>query len=115
MESAPGVKVHIDSFAAMTGVSRFGQVRDDWVYDKTEDLQPGQFGNYSHLITSQPELHNTNDFSVIGIQLGYAGFWTSPPKLVIQSLLSGQLPFAVHQEPLIWILRKNQWQLDRYI
>ncbi|KAJ2866984.1 alpha-1,6- mannosyltransferase [Coemansia aciculifera] len=112
MENAPGAKVHIDSFAAMTGVSRFGQVRDDWVYDKTEDLQPGQFGNYTHLITSQPELHSTSEFSIIGAQHGYAGLRVTPPKLVVQSLLAGQLPFAVHQEPLVWLLRKSEWQQD---
>ncbi|KAJ2040958.1 alpha-1,6- mannosyltransferase [Coemansia sp. S3946] len=112
MESAPGARVHIDSFAAMTGVSRFGQVREDWVYDKTEDLHPGQFGNYTHLITSQPELHSTGEFSIIAIQRGYAGLAITPPKLVVQSLLSGQLPIAVRQEPLVWLLRKNKWQQD---
>ncbi|KAJ2012093.1 hypothetical protein GGI06_004279 [Coemansia sp. S85] len=115
MESAPGVKVHIDSLAAMTGVARFGQVRDDWVYDKTEDLLPSQFGNYTHLITSQPELHNSSDFSVIHVQFGYAGLRVAPPKLVVRSLLSGQLPVAMHQEPLLWILRKSRWQLDTFV
>ncbi|KAJ2492047.1 alpha-1,6- mannosyltransferase [Coemansia sp. RSA 2050] len=115
MESAPGVKVHIDSFAAMTGVTRFGQVRDDWLYDKSEDLQPSQFGNYTHLITSQPEVHNSSDFSVIGVQFGYVGLRVAPPKLAAQSLLSGQLPIAVHQEPLLWILRKSGWQQGTYI
>ncbi|KAJ2702381.1 alpha-1,6- mannosyltransferase [Coemansia sp. IMI 209128] len=115
MESAPGVKVHIDSLAAMTGVARFGQVRDDWVYDKTEDLLPSQFGNYTHLITSQPELHNSSDFSVIHVQFGYAGLRVAPPKLVVRSLLSGQLPVAVHQEPLLWILRKSRWQLGTFV
>ncbi|KAJ2644220.1 hypothetical protein GGF44_000746 [Coemansia sp. RSA 1694] len=113
IEAAPGVKVHIDSFAAMTGVTRFGQVREDWVYDKTEGLQPSQFGSFTHLITSQPGLHNASGFSVVGTQLGYVGLKKlAPPKQVFRDLLSGQLPIAVREEPLVWILRNDKWRHD---
>ncbi|KAJ2009920.1 hypothetical protein GGI04_000019 [Coemansia thaxteri] len=111
MEHASGVRVHIDSFAAMTGVARFGQIRGDWVYDKTEGLQPGQFGNFTHLITSTPDLHYERGFLVIGTQLGYAGLRvTTEPRKAAQMLLSGQLPVAVQQAPMVWIMSKNSWR-----
>ncbi|KAI8324816.1 hypothetical protein GQ54DRAFT_295970 [Martensiomyces pterosporus] len=103
---APNARVHIDTYAAMTGVTRFGQVRDDWVYDKTEGLKPGQFSNYTHLVTSQPEQHVSEGFEVIGIQSGYAGLKIAPPRVAVRNLLSGKAPIAVQQKPLVWIMRR---------
>ncbi|KAJ2851456.1 deubiquitinating enzyme [Coemansia brasiliensis] len=57
----------------MTGVTRFGQLRNDWVYDKTEHLDPSQFGNFTHLLTSHPKLYDSYGFETIAIQTGYAG------------------------------------------
>ncbi|KAI9502912.1 GPI mannosyltransferase, partial [Coemansia spiralis] len=51
-QDTANVHVHIDVFTAMTGVSRFGQVKNEWIYDKTEGLLPEQFSNYTHIITS---------------------------------------------------------------
>ena len=50
--SVPGVKIHITNLAAQTGVTRFGQICDNWNYDKTENLSPSQIldRDYTHLI-----------------------------------------------------------------
>ena len=46
------VSVHISNLAAQTGVTRFGQECDRWIYDKSENLTPEQLleKNYTHLI-----------------------------------------------------------------
>ncbi|KAK7490863.1 hypothetical protein BaRGS_00017919 [Batillaria attramentaria] len=46
------VSVHIDVYTAQTGVSRFTQLRDTWIYNKTEDLPPGgaDMMSFSHLM-----------------------------------------------------------------
>ncbi|KAJ2682254.1 hypothetical protein H4R19_007170, partial [Coemansia spiralis] len=74
IETQPGVRVHIDAYAAMTGVSRFGQLRHDWVYSKTEGLlEPDQYANFTHLLTSQPKRHAQHGFEVLAAQPGYVG------------------------------------------
>jgi len=46
------VSLHISNLAAQTGVTRFGQECDRWIYDKSENLTPQQLldKNYTHLI-----------------------------------------------------------------
>jgi len=36
------IKLHIDVFTAQTGASRFGQLHDNWIYDKNESLKNSQ-------------------------------------------------------------------------
>ncbi|XP_054911648.1 dol-P-Man:Man(7)GlcNAc(2)-PP-Dol alpha-1,6-mannosyltransferase isoform X1 [Poeciliopsis prolifica] len=61
------VSVHIDSFAAETGVSRFLEQNKNWRYDKREDISAGspELQRYSHLlmevnITKIQQLHHTH-------------------------------------------------------
>ena len=51
------VNVHISNLAAQTGVTRFGQLCEEWNYDKTENLSPADLieRNYSHLIVENNE------------------------------------------------------------
>jgi alpha-1,6-mannosyltransferase len=69
------VHVHIDTYSAMTGVTRFTENRKDrlfyvteksiWNYSKNETLVKAEdFTTFTHLITSTPSLHSRN-FEII--------------------------------------------------
>ncbi|XP_005096585.1 probable Dol-P-Man:Man(7)GlcNAc(2)-PP-Dol alpha-1,6-mannosyltransferase [Aplysia californica] len=66
-ENNSDVHVHIDVFTAQTGVTRFGQLRDDWIYNKTEDLAPGgvDMQSFTHLLIGAPseDSHEVTTFS----------------------------------------------------
>ncbi|KAJ1835969.1 hypothetical protein LPJ63_000685 [Coemansia sp. RSA 2711] len=101
-ESSSDVRVHIDTYAAMTGVTRFGQLNHNWIYNKTEGLAPAQFGNFTHLLTSNPKQHSGNGFSVTAVESGYAGLDVRP-----RLLLSAELPVSARLQPLVWIMRRD--------
>ena len=44
------LNVHIDVYAAQTGVSRFLQMNSNWTYNKTEDLSNENLKTFTHLI-----------------------------------------------------------------
>nr|SVE81262.1 EOG090X04MD [Daphnia magna] len=56
------VTVHIDVLAAQTGISRFGHLHNNWMYDKTENLKPGspELRMFSHLIVEAKSKHGYN-------------------------------------------------------
>ncbi|KAJ1819694.1 hypothetical protein LPJ56_001523 [Coemansia sp. RSA 2599] len=112
IEPASNVSVHIDVFAAMTGVTRFGQVRDDWIYDKTEGLEPGQqFANYTYLLTASPKSHASSGFTAVAIQEGYSGIDIAP---ILTSLRALRSPVTIRQSPLVWIMRNDRF-IDKSI
>ncbi|KAJ1731444.1 hypothetical protein LPJ61_002529 [Coemansia biformis] len=111
LEQRTGARVHIDTFAAMTGASRFGQTRRDWTYSKAENLlEAGQFGNFTHLLTSQPGLYARHGFEVVAAQAGYAGVQMVPLRDIPGAMLSGRLPLTLRRAPLVWIMRRVDGQ-----
>ncbi|KAJ2953273.1 hypothetical protein O0L34_g853 [Tuta absoluta] len=50
LKDEPHVHVHISNLAAQTGVTRFTQIHDHWVYNKTENLDDRHLMRYTHLI-----------------------------------------------------------------
>ncbi|CAB4006578.1 dol-P-Man:Man(7) c(2)-PP-Dol alpha-1,6-mannosyltransferase isoform X1, partial [Paramuricea clavata] len=55
-DSSKPVNVHICNLAAQTGVSRFGELRNDWRYFKKENIEGNfeELEEYSHLIVEAP-------------------------------------------------------------
>ncbi|KAG9292358.1 hypothetical protein G9A89_015228 [Geosiphon pyriformis] len=121
-------KIHIDAYSAMTGVSRFGQLRDDWTYSKEEShLKSEDFYNYTHLITSTPKLHQEH-FETLDVVYGYTGVkirplhevfmdwsnFTSVPFFTknyrlgdISRSLVRLSPIVITTEPKVWIARNR--------
>lgn len=63
--------VHIDVPAAMTGVSRFLQLRPDITYSKVENLNEEELlaMNFTYLITSKPQVQG---YQEIGFAEGFS-------------------------------------------
>ncbi|PKY45966.1 Dol-P-Man:Man(7)GlcNAc(2)-PP-Dol alpha-1,6-mannosyltransferase [Rhizophagus irregularis] len=124
-------KVHLDAYTAMTGASRFGQIRNDWVYSKNEShLSPSDYIDYTHLLTSTPQDHESY-FKVIYTVDGYERLKLKMPKVLIHNWLEfvrivflrydknadlwkSWLPVHIITEPKIWIMRRNSKTLESF-
>uniref|UniRef100_A0A8B9GY22 Mannosyltransferase n=1 Tax=Astyanax mexicanus TaxID=7994 RepID=A0A8B9GY22_ASTMX len=102
------VSVHIDVYAAQTGVSRFLELNSKWSYDKREDLAPGDplMKAYSHILMEanpdQISLLSGSHRAVLFVQ-GYEGMTVNvslfPPlsiKLNNKLVLLERLPRSPH-------------------
>ncbi|PVV05199.1 hypothetical protein BB560_000292 [Smittium megazygosporum] len=119
--------VHIDTYSAMTGVSRFGERRSDWEYSKTENLGLDEFSTYTYLLTNNPQAH-TNQFQKIAEVYGYdsiskEGIYSTLRSLKKPHMISYQ-KFIFDSEsntffnfiklgPKIWLL-KNRNLISNY-
>uniref|UniRef100_A0A8D9C083 Mannosyltransferase n=1 Tax=Cacopsylla melanoneura TaxID=428564 RepID=A0A8D9C083_9HEMI len=96
------VNVHIDNFAAQTGVSRFTQLNPTWTYNKTEYLKPGspELMSFTHLIVEakskyspnlKPYVKTHNIISIIEtfshLQFNYLNFVTNVVNIKTKPIL----------------------------
>ena len=95
--------VHICVKAAMTGISRYGEVHGaprNITYSKAEDLEPGSdFQEFSHLITDHPAWHAAG-FTQVRSVSGFSGI--ARPREV----LAGEWPFK--SAPQLYLMRAKQ-------
>ncbi|XP_050411946.1 dol-P-Man:Man(7)GlcNAc(2)-PP-Dol alpha-1,6-mannosyltransferase [Patella vulgata] len=100
------IKVHIDVFSAQTGITRFTQINNNWVYNKSEDLPPigPAVNKFTHLLLAATDLdYNNNKLyqSTHTLQStihGFAGMSFMPRRFP---------PISIRIEPKIWILKRN--------
>ncbi|XP_050672006.1 dol-P-Man:Man(7)GlcNAc(2)-PP-Dol alpha-1,6-mannosyltransferase [Leptidea sinapis] len=50
LKHEPYVHLHISNLAAQTGVTRFTQIQDHWMYSKNESLSTNQLQHFTHLL-----------------------------------------------------------------
>lgn len=60
MKDESFVHVHISNLAAQTGVTRFAQLNENWIYNKTEKLDTEQLQEFTHLIIEAKSKYSSN-------------------------------------------------------
>ncbi|CAG8810433.1 19371_t:CDS:1 [Racocetra persica] len=106
----------------MTGASRFGQLRHDWMYYKNESHSlPIDYTVYTHLLTSIPQFHG-DYFEIIDVIYGYEKILLKNPSIVVQNWLSlfqnfdlnhtkefleSLLPVQIVIDPKVWIMKRH--------
>ncbi|KAJ8654422.1 hypothetical protein O0I10_009863 [Lichtheimia ornata] len=123
--STQPLHVHLDVPTAMTGASRFGELfRPVWRYSKDESHKSADDyieAEYTHLITSHPEMHNDH-FIVVDEIRGLDSVRLKTPKTYIQDLrqfisnrhLDAILPLNIVTAPKLFIMKlrghpQTQW------
>ncbi|KAL3852708.1 hypothetical protein ACJMK2_016326 [Sinanodonta woodiana] len=100
------VHVHIDVATAQNGVTRFTQLNDNWVYNKTEDLPVAGIDmmSYTHLLCGPikeqaPSIYYSDTHDVKAVILGFDKIYFDKYKF----------PFVhIARSPQIWLLKKKK-------
>lgn len=88
------VSVHIGVDSAMTGVSRFGELRPDWIYSKTEELQPGSpaMMHFQYLLVSAEDYrHYAKSHDVVGRAKGFSRLVVSASGFPLQPVMEDKV------------------------
>lgn len=84
--------VHIDTFAAMSGVSRFGEEREGWIYSKAEGLSAHMYLSmgFTYVVSEEREipgfkvLRAVDGFDGVRLHRGYPPLeWRVTPKVFV--------------------------------
>ncbi|KAL5014000.1 hypothetical protein ScPMuIL_008270 [Solemya velum] len=102
------VKLHIDVASAQTGVTRFTQLNDNWLYSKLEELSPGgpEMLSFTHLFIeadSTEDKHLSpyqNTHNILSKIEGYS-------HLALEFKGFPTLPLRIHLAPKIFILKRK--------
>lgn len=111
LKDATYINVHIDNLAAQTGVTRFTQLNQNWVYNKSEFLQPEDLHIFTHLIIEGKSKYSSNLKPFIqthAVLDSIEGF--SHINFNYQSLL----PFKVRTKPYLYLLERKSWRNEPY-
>lgn len=111
LKDATFINVHIDNLAAQTGVTRFTQLNSNWVYNKSEFLQPEDLQVFTHLIIEGKSKYSSNLKPFIqthAVLDSIEGF--SHINFNYQSLL----PFKVRTKPYLFLLERKSWRNEPF-
>uniref|UniRef100_A0A7S2RN23 Mannosyltransferase n=1 Tax=Rhizochromulina marina TaxID=1034831 RepID=A0A7S2RN23_9STRA len=111
LDHVPRASVHIDVAAAMSGVSRFGELRraSGWTYSKDESLvQPEDFSKFDVLVTGDPAPYlRLSTFHTIHEEHGYAGLTFRGVKGLFELA-----PLEVKTDPKIFVLVSDRLESE---
>ena len=98
----PKAIVHIDVYTAMNGCNRFLELRPDWTFDKTEDLNHEELQEgFTHLISAE----KVPKFKVLHSIRAFSGILMKIPKDIVS--LSRDFPFVhVLEEDKLYVLER---------
>lgn len=103
----PNVSVHIANLAAQSGVSRFMEINNNWIYSKDETMNYTQteIAIYSHLLVEAKNKHNTELWAALQEDFETLEFIDCFNSIGIQ--YNSILPVRIKTKPCIGILKKR--------
>ncbi|CAH0400385.1 unnamed protein product [Chilo suppressalis] len=107
LKDEPFVYVHISNLAAQTGVTRFTQLNDNWVYSKNESLQPEQLKEYTHLLIEAKSKYSSNIKAFAHTHVILDSIETFSQVAVNYKLMP---PIRIKTKPAIFILERKDFR-----
>ncbi|ALC45461.1 CG8412 [Drosophila busckii] len=104
----PNVSVHIANLAAQSGVSRFMEVNDNWIYSKDETMNytQAEMARYSHLLVETKNKQNSELWLIMQQDFETVEFVDCFNSIGIQ--YNSLLPVRIKTKPCIGILKKRK-------
>ncbi|EDV91397.1 GH17417 [Drosophila grimshawi] len=101
------VSVHIANLAAQSGVSRFMEIKSNWIYSKDETMNytQAQIASYSHLLVEAKSKHNTELWATLQEDFETMEYVDCFNSIGIQ--YNSILPVRIKTKPCIGILKKR--------
>lgn len=107
MKNEPFVHVHISNLAAQTGVTRFTQIHDHWLYSKNESLQTEQLQEYTHLLLEAKSKYSPNLKAFTQSHIILDSIETFSQIAVNYKLMP---PVRIKTKPAIFILERKDFR-----
>ncbi|XP_030556247.1 probable Dol-P-Man:Man(7)GlcNAc(2)-PP-Dol alpha-1,6-mannosyltransferase isoform X1 [Drosophila novamexicana] len=103
----PNVSVHIANLAAQSGVSRFMEIKSNWIYSKDEAMNytQAEIANYSHLLVEAKNKNNADLWATLQEDFEILEFIDCFNSIGIQ--YNSILPVRIKTKPCIGILKKR--------
>lgn len=100
VQSSQHIKVHIDVFPAMTGVSRFCEQGLPWIYSKQEGLTLNQMkeAGFDFLLSDKPSVPG---YEVVEVVDGFSGI--ASPRSIVREWVESKKLLVLKTAPAVYI------------